>query len=190
MTLPHLSPLHLQAAWRIAVEAHALQLDKGKESYLFHVARVAMALDTPLEQVCGLLHDVLEDSPDSGAWYAVIQQEFPWAVIECCEALCRRDVEPYEAYIARLATNPLAVKVKLADLDDNLNVRRLCKLPKKEAARLQAKYLSAFAYLTKENHETQPDPNSRSLNDPSPSAASTQATGPKPCKHLGATEDC
>ena len=135
------------SALRIAVEVHGRKIDKAGEPYCWHVFRVAMALDTPLEQVCGLLHDVLEDSADSGAWYAVIRQEFPWAVIECCEALCKREDERYEDYIARLATNPLAVKVKIQDCLDNTRPERLKKLPPDTAERLVVKYEKALAYL-------------------------------------------
>ena len=138
----------LCTAWRIAVEVHGLQLDRGGECYLFHVARVGMAMDTPLGQVCGLLHDVLEDSPNAHMWVQVFEVDFPNAVLDCSVALCRKEGEDYlGAYIPRVAKNPLALRVKLADLMDNVRPERLAKLDPEEAVRLRHRYHAAHAYL-------------------------------------------
>jgi len=137
----------LAKAWRIAVEVHALQQDKSGESYMFHLARVADAVETPQEKVCALLHDVLEDTSDPGAYARIIEKEFPPEVLRCCEALCHCKGEPYEDYIRCVSENPLARKIKLADLHDNMNPERLSKLPKETYLRLLAKYSAAIKYL-------------------------------------------
>jgi hypothetical protein len=149
-TLPPLDPVTaemVRKAWEIAVSVHGLQLDMQGESYLFHVARVAMAMETHEEQVCALLHDVLEDSQFTDTWALTIQAEFQPEVLRCCIALCHLDGESYEAYIRRVSENPLAIKVKLADLADNMNPERLFKLPEKTYLRLLAKYSAAVRYL-------------------------------------------
>lgn len=45
-----------------------------------------------------------------------------------------RKRESYEDFIERVAVNSLARRVKLADLEDNLNVHRLCHSPVAAAA--------------------------------------------------------
>lgn len=72
-----------------------------------------------LDEIAAVLHDVLEDSTltpeDLG------RAGYPQAVLEAVECLTRRAGEPYEAFIERIKRNPLATRVKLADLDDNIN---------------------------------------------------------------------
>lgn len=136
-------------AWTIAFQVHGGQFDKGGDSYIFHLARVAMRMDTKSEQVAAILHDVLEDTDQPAHFDILIREMFGRTISECCHSLCHRKdaTEPYEEYIRRVAQNPLAVKVKLADILDNRNPKRLAKLPPDVAARLKAKYDKAWDYL-------------------------------------------
>lgn len=52
-----------------------------------------------------------------------------------------KDVDYFE-YIEKVRGNELAKKVKLADLDDNLNLKRLKKVTKKDKERYR-KYIKA-----------------------------------------------
>lgn len=164
--------LDLTAAFSIAVEIHGAQRDKVGEPMLFHVMRVAMAMDDDWERATALLHDAIEDTPGSFVSFdgSYIQTEkeklllriellYGEAVSHAVFALTRQDYgvdkqghwcaqdEPYLDYIRRLSSNPLAVKVKLSDLDDNLDATRLGKLPEAEMERLWKKYRAAQAYL-------------------------------------------
>lgn len=138
--------LSLKEAFRIAVEVHGDQRDKAGEPYLFHVMRVAMAMDTDEERVVAILHDVIEDYDDTMETMADINEAYGQDILSTVELLTRN--KPYLDYIRRLSTNPLAVKVKLADLRDNMDGDRLRKLPtKEEAARLYKKYREAYEFL-------------------------------------------
>jgi hypothetical protein len=53
-----------------------------------------------------------------------LKRGYPRAVVDALEAISRTEGERYGAYIERVAANPLAVRVKLADLQDNLDSRR------------------------------------------------------------------
>lgn len=141
--------LDLVEAFSIAVEVHGSQRDKAGEPYLFHVMRVAMAMDTDQERVVAILHDVFEDA---GVCVSIslpyaIETEFGVDVIRSLQCLTRMPEEEYSSYIRRVAQDPLAVKVKLADLRDNTDRRRLAKLPPAESARLRSKYYVAMDYL-------------------------------------------
>ena len=60
--------------------------------------------------------------------------------------VAKREGEDYDAFVARAATNPIARRVKLADLEDNMDVRRLEAVTERDAKRL-TKYLRAWRQL-------------------------------------------
>ena len=136
-------------ALEIATRAHQGQTDKAGVSYIEHPIAVAVALgvgeprDTKAV-VVALLHDVIEDT-------AVTQQElakvFPPEIIDAIFALTRQADEDYESFIRRCATNRLARKVKIADLQHNLDPKRLEKLTDTDQKRLQKKYNPVLNYL-------------------------------------------
>ena len=71
---------------------------------------------------------------------------FPELVVSTVEVLSRRQGETYEAFIDRIRTNPLARKVKLLDIEDNLNLLRLSAVTDKDLKRV-AKYHRAWKRL-------------------------------------------
>jgi hypothetical protein len=135
----------LERAIALAVEAHQGQRDKAGMPYILHPLRMMLGMGTPEEKMAAMLHDVVEDT----AWTldALRQQGFPEAVIEAVDGLTRRAEETYEAFIARAARHPLARRVKLADLEDNLDLRRLANLTAADLERL-IRYQRAWHYLT------------------------------------------
>jgi (p)ppGpp synthase/HD superfamily hydrolase len=52
----------LEHAITLAVKIHQGQLDKYGQPYILHPLRVMFRLETELEQMVGILHDVVEDS--------------------------------------------------------------------------------------------------------------------------------
>lgn len=112
----------VEDAISLAVRAHAGQKDRYGQPYILHVIRVAARVFDPPAQMAAALHDVVEDT-------AVTLDElrlmgYPEPVLAAVECLTRRDSETYEEFIERIAPNPLAVRVKLADLEDNMDLRR------------------------------------------------------------------
>ena len=110
----------LTTAIMIAAEAHEGQFDKGGEPYILHPFRVMLAMKTNAERTIAVLHDVAEDF--EAGWQRIHDGDFPDEIIEAVDALTRRkdEGETYDDFIFRVAENPLAIKVKLADIDDNL----------------------------------------------------------------------
>lgn len=137
----------LHKAASIACQAHAGQSDKQGEPYIFHVMRVALACEGEARMVA-LLHDVLEDT----AWTleGLFLAGLPDAVVDAVDSLTRRKAygETYAAYIERLSHNPLAVRVKLADLADHLRPERIGSLPPEQAVSLFRRYHMAWRDLT------------------------------------------
>lgn len=134
----------LNKAIAIAAIAHDGQLDKGGEPYIFHPMRVAQSLPHTTERIVAMLHDVVEDSDIT---IADLREIFPIHIIEAVDVLTRHPKEAYQDYIKRIAKNPLAREVKLADLEDNMRLSRLPQpITAKEIDRWK-KYRIAKAYL-------------------------------------------
>lgn len=136
----------LNRAIEIAVSAHEGQLDTNNgRPYIEHPFRVMSAGQTLREKIVGMLHDVVEDTP----WTLeqLTEEGFTKDVLDGIDAMTRRDNESYDDYLLRVQDNPLATRVKLNDLTDNMDIRRWNEIPYHELARLQ-KYLKAYKQLT------------------------------------------
>ena len=96
------------------------------------------------EKVLAVLHDVVEDTH----WTidGLRREGFPDNILDALDCVTKRAGESYDTFVARSASNPLARKVKLADLEDNMNLRELHELTPKDAERM-AKYLKAWQRL-------------------------------------------
>ena len=105
-------------AVRIATNAHRGQTGKDGRPYIEHCERVAMRVEPALRPIA-YLHDVVEKS-DGWTIERLRLDGFPEVMIDAVDALTRRDGEDEEAFVARAAANPLALPVKRADLEDNL----------------------------------------------------------------------
>ena len=81
------------------------------------------AMDTEEEQIVAILHDVVEKSPVTLAKLKSLG--YPDNIVQAVDCLSKREGEDYFAYIERVKGSELAVKVKLADLNDNLDPDRI-----------------------------------------------------------------
>lgn len=136
----------LEKAVALAVEAHKGQLDKSGQTYILHPLRLMLQMDSEVEMITAVLHDVVEDSP----WELEHLREMGFSdeVLEAL-ALLTHDTAAlsYDNYIQRIKGNPLARRVKLADLSHNMDIRRLpAPLSMKDIGRL-AKYRGAWESL-------------------------------------------
>ena len=135
----------LEEAIRIALEAHRGQKDRAGAPYVLHPLRMMLRVQTDAERMAAVLHDVVEDS----AWTLddLRARGFPGEVVDAVDALTRRPGEDYDAAVERAAAHPVARRVKLADLEDNLDLRRLPELGERDVERLN-RYLRAWRRLT------------------------------------------
>ncbi len=122
----------------LARRAHHGQRRKNGEPFIDHVRRVAAAVRTPKEKAVALLHDAVEKG--RADWEALFAAGFATEIVSAVERLTRRPRESYEAFVRRAAAVPLARAVKLADLEDSLDLRRYNQLGPKEWTRLHRHY--------------------------------------------------
>lgn len=109
-------------AMRIAYTAHHGQCDKAGVPYIFHPAHVAEQMDDEVSTCVALLHDVVEDTSVA---FEDLEQVFEPAIIEPLRLLTRSPEVDYAAYIRSIRSDPVATKVKLADLAHNSDSTRL-----------------------------------------------------------------
>ena len=131
-------------ALQIAVRAHKGQKDKAGHDYILHPIRVSERCDDPRAKIVALLHDTIEDT-DVTADY-LREEGFTEEIVEAVLAMTRREGEEYDDYVRRAAQNELGRMVKRADLEDNMDIRRLPELTDHDVERLR-KYLRAWQYI-------------------------------------------
>jgi len=121
----------LSIATRIAREAHQGQFRRdGITPYFDHPWRVQKRLESESESVrcAALLHDVLEDTNTTQEDLILAGISLP--VVFAVQALTKNEgkvfdescgPQSYEAYLSFVKQNPIARKVKIADMLDNLS---------------------------------------------------------------------
>ncbi len=75
---------------------------------------------------------------------------FPEEVVEAVDCLTQREGEAYEDFIERLKPNLISRRVKLADLEDNMDVKRITQLSDEDTQRIN-KYLRFWKVLSEIN---------------------------------------
>lgn len=129
----------------LAAQAHRGQADKAGQPLILHALRVMLRLDSDLERIVGVLHDVIEDTGHT--LDSLRERGYSEEVLRALDCLTKRDGETYEQFVERVRTNPIARRVKIADLEDNLDLRRLLELTGEDLERLK-KYQRAWLQLT------------------------------------------
>lgn len=113
----------LEAAIEMALHAHEGDTDKAGTTYIRHPLRLMEQMDTNEERIVAVLHDVVEDSAHQ---LEEIEERFGEEIRDAVAALTKPDDADYlNEYIPEVVENPIARKVKQADLKDNLDVTRL-----------------------------------------------------------------
>jgi (p)ppGpp synthase/HD superfamily hydrolase len=137
----------LHDAIDIAVRAHSGQLDKLGEPYIGHPVRVMERVAGDEAKMVAVLHDVLEDTSVTPA--ELRDAGIPDHVVAAVDVLTKRPGERYEAFVRRVreSGDRLAIVVKRADIDDNIDPSRMKRLPSDTRSRLERKYATGLAIL-------------------------------------------
>jgi (p)ppGpp synthase/HD superfamily hydrolase len=135
----------LERAIALAARAHEGQIDKSGAPYILHPLRMMLRLETLEERIVATLHDVVEDC---GVTFDHLRAEgFSDAIVAGVDAVTRRETETYEEFVLRSKDNLIGRRVKMADLEDNSDVRRLREITDRDRARLE-KYKRAMEVLS------------------------------------------
>ncbi len=124
----------LQKAIALAHQAHEGQVDKAGKPYISHPLRVMQQLSTMPDKIVGVLHDAVEDSELTLT--DLRAAGFSEDLITAVDAITKRTTEEYEAYLQRVMANAIALRVKIADMTDNMDLTRIEAPTAKDHARL------------------------------------------------------
>lgn len=130
-------------AMNLAYNAHHGQFDKGGVPYIFHPIHLAEEMDDEVSTCVALLHDTVEDT---AVTLEELAESFPREIVEAVELLTHRDGVEYFDYVRSIRADPVAVKVKLADLRHNGDPKRISNQGNAEKRR--EKYAKAWKILT------------------------------------------
>ena len=138
----------IETSLRLALRAYSGKTDKAGREYILHPLRVMAKMETDEERSAALLHDVIEDSPITAE--ELLAEGIPSDVVEAVQALTKEEGEDYMAFVVRAKQNPIAAKVKLADIEDNIDVLRLASVDDSDLERVR-KYHAAWHSLKDAN---------------------------------------
>jgi guanosine-3',5'-bis(diphosphate) 3'-pyrophosphohydrolase len=125
----------IEKAIELAARMHAGDVDKAGAPYIFHPLRLMFAVETPVQKMVAVLHDIVEDTPMT---LADLEREgFSTEVIAAVDALTKRSGEGRLEAALRAAANPVSRAVKLADVADNMDLGRIANPSEKDFARLR-----------------------------------------------------
>lgn len=121
----------------LVTNAHAGQFDRGGKPYVLHPLKVMHYLKSDDEelQCMALLHDVVEDTKTT--WDDLTAIGCTERVINAVKALTKMPGESYDQYKDRVFANEDAMKVKMADLRHNTDIRRLKGVTEKDIIRME-----------------------------------------------------
>ncbi|HKQ79515.1 MAG TPA: HD domain-containing protein [Blastocatellia bacterium] len=137
----------LERAILIAAQAHLGQRDKAGAPYILHPLRMMMRMESEAAMIAAVLHDVVEDS--DWTLEQLRGEGFSEEVLQAVDCLTSREGENYDEFISRVRGSAIASQVKIADLEDNMNVKRIGEITPKDLARIE-KYHRAWRALTQE----------------------------------------
>ncbi|MBC8078785.1 MAG: GTP pyrophosphokinase [Gorillibacterium sp.] len=135
---------NLTKAIILATEYHEGQTDKGGNPYIFHPIRLMLKAFNEEEQIIAMLHDTIEDT--TLTLDKLREEGFSERIVQAVDALSRRKKESYEDFILRIRDHSVARRIKVYDLQDNMDLSRVKKKTEKDKERLK-KYSKALDVL-------------------------------------------
>lgn len=123
--------------------------DKGGNPYILHCLYVMRkvryhSIDA---MIVGVLHDVLEDTSMSKG--GLVSLGIERGLVKVVDLLTKKEGQTYEEYKEAVKSHPLAVIVKLADLEHNMKLSRIKNkgnLKKKDIERIN-NYIQFYSEL-------------------------------------------
>ncbi|MFW1953368.1 guanosine-3',5'-bis(diphosphate) 3'-pyrophosphohydrolase [Acinetobacter beijerinckii] len=125
----------LEIAIAFAAKHHAGQVDKANAPYILHPLRVMLNVPTIDHKIIAVLHDILEDTETTSS--DLRNLGFQSHIIEAIESLTKHDGETRIEAAKRTVQNSLARVVKLADINDNMDLSRIQSPTVKDFERLK-----------------------------------------------------
>ena len=132
--------------------------DRGKNNYIAHLEAVALNVEERMDwdnkskedslsgYIVGLCHDLFEDTDCTEEEFREVLDDNK--IVDAIKLCTRLPFETYREFIKRIkeSHNEVAIYVKIADLEHNMDIKRLKKCTDNDLKRLQ-KYFYSWQYL-------------------------------------------
>lgn len=138
----------IEKSLEIALRAYAGKIDKAGKTYILHPLRIMAKMETEEEMAVALLHDVIEDSELTAE--DLLAEGISPEVVNSVQTLTKQKGESYEKFVVRVLDDRIACRVKMADIEDNINLLRLKSVTQKDLERV-AKYHKAWHLINNRN---------------------------------------
>lgn len=132
-------------ALALCTEVHMDDLDRNGMPYVLHPIRVMEKQETMDRKIIALLHDAVEMHPEKIS-FSEIRLRFGPSIEHSVRALTRNTEESWDDYVDRIIQDEDAAIVKIADLEDNMNPRRM---DARAAEKTGAVYIHAYRKICK-----------------------------------------
>ena len=129
-------------------EKHKDQVDKSGMPYVFHPFHLAEQMDDEETTITALLHDIVEDTDTT--FDDLRKLGFSDNVINALKLMTHDKNIDYFEYVKNISKNPIARKVKIKDLEHNMDTSRLDEVTDKDLERVK-KYKKCHKYLLNNN---------------------------------------
>jgi len=137
----------IERALQLALDVHRSMTDRYGAPYILHPLRVAMRARDEHDRIAALLHDVIEKSEGEVSLDDIGHMGFSDDIIGIVDCLTKRRIdgieEEWDSYIERVMSNSAAMRVKLLDIEDNMDARRMTDFTADDAERFQ-RYVRAW----------------------------------------------
>lgn len=137
-----------QQAFELVEELFKDRTDKGGHDYVQHLVRVSSGMKPKVKKTIALLHDVIEDTDTT--LDDLMEMGYLPEVCEGVDIISRREGESYTDYIQRIINsgNVYVMEIKLADLEDNMNLDRIPHYTQKDVDRVNNRYKPAHKLVS------------------------------------------
>lgn len=136
-----------QKAFELVEEVFKGKVDKGGSFYINHLIKVASKVRSDEDKTIALLHDIIEDTNITKR--DLLDMGFSKKIVDTVAILSRKKDETYSEFIQRIidSKNISAIRVKIADLEDNMDLKRIANYTDKDVNRVEKRYKPAYAAL-------------------------------------------
>lgn len=137
-----------EVAFELVEDVFKNKVDKDGYPYINHLLRVSSKMKNKTEKTVALLHNIIEDTDVTAE--ELLELGFSQDIVDAVCILSRTQNETYAEFIDRIASsqNKSAIKVKLADLEDNMDLTRISRLTEKDIDRVEKRYKPAYEKLS------------------------------------------
>jgi len=122
-------------------------LDKGGLPYYNHLFKVYSKVSSYDEKIVALLHDIIEDKKVTKE--DLLGLNYPQHIIDAVVILTKKKGAYYPDYIESIieSDNKLAMNVKLADLEHNMDLTRISNPTVNDYERVNKRYMPAYTRI-------------------------------------------